>query len=817
MTYLPAKPTTLVTTLMDADLIQVLQAGITKNARLDLVRSFVQTGATGSTGSTGGTTGSTGSTGSTAGSTGTTGGSTGGVAPAGRLGYAASTTAIKNTSTSVAPVTVPTAPSRSLPAYTAYNANESPNGTVLTGASGSITYKDNTKLTLTASPTVSGTFRVLINGNVMAGRVDLENFNSTSLDGVLLAVYYYHRTYVKTNYGHPGGDTWLVIEGESAPITDADTEGDDPRVSFLVADAAAPVGDPPYGLGAHPGSIGDEPRFGTYLAQFIKEVGNVSYVNAFADGGDFSSWGNNAYTAAQDLYSVSPNKNVIPVYGLPMARGGQGINDFNLFANGTFDQYIKDGVKGYLNFFDEVHVRPGYEMNGTFMNWFWGGQDGTNTSGNAWVAAFKRIYTMAHQAATEASASSGKTKTVLVTWNPCHQNYNASYNPKNMYPGNDFVDYHGLDIYSPQYTQGRDNWSGDGQVYNQADPDWRIQQALNPINRIHFWDYPNASADHGPTGGEGGWGMQDAINFAKVCGKPLAIPECGSGQNFGDRGIGPVEDFVFPYYLRSRLDQAVNMGVPVLYANIWSGDEKDGGWGFLYRQRARTAIAWSSAFGGTGAALKFLGAGAGSGGSTGSTGGTTGSTGSTGTTSGRAGGNAPSSTSSAVVTDTAGHVATVPLTAVRNFTAAELGLTVDIYFFISNGAYYLGSSTDSQVASMVIHDGANVSASTFSNVSYVAGAASGGATGSTGGSGIATVAITDYNGHSKTITLDAGYKSYYQGETGLSADIYYYLDTGNNKPTIGSSADGVITSLLITRNGTMTVASGGLAGVTTYA
>lgn len=87
------------------------------------------------------------------------------------------------------------------------------------------------------------------------------------------------------------------------------------------------------------------------------------------------------------------------------------------------------------------------------------------------------------------------------------------------------------------------------------------------------------------------------------------------------------------------------------------------------------------------------------------------------------GGTAPSSTSSVVVTDTAGHVATVPLTAVQNFTAAQLGLNIEIYFFLENGSYYLGSSNDNMVASAVIHNGSNVSASTFSNVTYVAGAA----------------------------------------------------------------------------------------------
>lgn len=605
---LPVSSTPNAGPLPDADALPLGQADVTRRATLVALKAFLAAGATGAAGAAG--SGSTAPTGSAGSETGTAGAAAG-RAPPGRLGYPASTTAVRNTAITPVAVTVPPAPSRKLPAYTATNPAESPNGKVLdktNHATDSITMGNGTKLTLVVSPSNPSYFRILLNGKVMSGRVDLVVGVGTapnpSFDDAIQVIYYHHNAYVMTDHGL-GAQTWFKIQG-SGP--DVDTEADDPRKTFLVADAVAPAGDPPYGLGSHPGSIGDEPRFSRWAAEFIKEVGRISYVNAFADGSDFSSWGNNAYAAARSLAASPTGTNVVPVYGLPMARGGQAIADFTAFGNGTYDQHIKDGVKGYFAFFDEVHVRPGYEMNGTFMNWFWGGQNGDTTTGPLWLAAFKRIYTMCHQAAAEASASSGKTKTVAVTWNPCHQNYNAGYNPKDVYPGNDYCDYHGLDIYSPQYTLDPSNWSGDGVVYDTSDPTkWRIAQAKNPINRVHFWDYPAAKYGIGggnETGGTAGWGMQDAIAFAKSCGKPLAFPECGAGQNFADEGKGPSEDEVFPYYLRSRCDQAVNMGVPILYLNIWSADEKDGGWGYMFRQRPKQAIAWSSAFGGTGAARR---------------------------------------------------------------------------------------------------------------------------------------------------------------------------------------------------------------------
>ena len=843
MTYIPIKPNQVTTALTDADTFPLSQGGTSKIARLDLLRAFIQAGSTG-TGATGGSTGSTGATsgttGSTGGSTGTTGGSTGGTAPAGRLGYAAPSTVVRNASTSVVPVNVPAFPTRSLPAYTAYNANESPNGKVLDASNYStdrIVYRDGTVLTLV--PSSAGLFSIRINGNPMAGRVDLVNFYNASIDDAKQVVYWYHRSYFQTDHGL-GDTTWLVIEGDQSPLTDCDTEGDDPRKSWLIADVVAPVGDPPYGLGSHAGSIGDEPRFGIWLAEFTRSIGVSSYVNAFSDS-DVTKWGNDAYTAAADLYDKSVNKSIIPVYGLVMCRGGNALNDYNAFARGDNDQYIKAGVKGYLEFFDEVHARPGYESNGTFMNWFWGGQNGDNTLCAPWLAAFKRIITVARQAADEMTVTKGRKKTVLSTWNPCHQNYNAGAHPRDMYPGNDYVDYHGLDIYSPQYTQDNSNWK-DGGFYptrNGGPPEndkiyWQVPQALEPINRIHFWDYPAAKYGIGgnnETGGSAGWGMQDAIIFAKECGKPLAFPECGAGQNFADAGIGPVEDYVFPYYLRSRCDQAVNMGVPILYANIWCADEKDGGWGCLFRQRVRTQYAWSNAFGGTGAALKFLGSGASGSGSAGSTGGSTGSTGgSTGSAGMTGGGSTGTSTGSAtaIITDTSGHAATItlpvpPAAGEPAFYGSDTGLSANMYWYNYNGQLTLGCSAPSVIASIALNRNSNniIVTDDLLGVTTYSGSTSG--SGSTapagGGSGVATVSISDNAGHTANLTLNQGYRTYNGSgnDTNLSCNIFYYSDTGNgNKPTIGSSADGTITSMVITRNGTVTVASGGLAGVTTY-
>lgn len=727
MTYLPIPPVSSTANagpLADDNLVPVVQSGVTRRATLATLKAFLAASTTGATGTTGGSTGSTGgTTGSTSGgSTGTTGSGTPGftIVPANRIGTSASTTAVKNTATTPAAVTVPAFVSRALPTNLPDVTGESPNGTTLTGASGSITAYDGTVFTLvptaSGSGAPAGTFEFLRNGASMSGRIDLEygvggKPASPKLDGITLAVYYYHNAYVRADFGK-GDVNWFKVEG-SGP--DCDTEADDPRVTFLVASAVAPVGDPPYGLGTHPASVGSS-IFNQWITQFKTEVGTPAYVNCFlAYDPDFTNWGNEAYTAAQSLSQDSVGKNTIPVLGIPMAKnsdyyssanGNQG--DFNAWINGTYDTYLTAAVKNYLQFFDQVDIRPGYEMNGTFMPWFWGHADDPTTN-NLWLNAFKHIATTARAAATAASTTAGKTKTCLVTWNPCHQNYNSGPNPKDMYPGNDYVDYHGLDSYSPQYTQDASNWSGDGVVYSSDKSIWTVQQALNPINRIHFWDYPAAKFGIGggnETGGTAGWGMQDAINFAKQCGKPLAFPECGTGQDFADQGKGPAEDFVFPFYLRSRCDQATAIGVPILYLNIWAADEGDGGWGFMFRQKNKAGQAWASAFGGTGAALRYNFSGTTSsgsstgGGSTGSTsGGTTGSTGaSTGST--------VTGPATAVFTDTAGHTANITFdqTPPHTYYENETGLIVNVFYFLdgtTNGPR-IGSSDDTQITSVAI-------------------------------------------------------------------------------------------------------------------
>ena len=593
---------------------------------------------------------------------------------------------------------------------------------------------------------------------------------------------------------------WLKVEG-SGP--DCDTEADDPRVTFLVATAVAPVGDPPYGLGTHPASVGSS-IFNQWITEFQTEVGTPAYVNCFvAYDPDFSNWGNEAYTAAQSLSQDSVGKYCIPVLGIPMAKNsnfGPPANqtDFNAWVAGTYDTYLTAAVQNYLQFFDELHIRPGYEMNGTFMPWFWGGQNGDTVTGPLWLSAFKHIVTTA-RAAAAAVSTTAKPKKLVVTWNPCHQNNNAGNDPRNMYPGNAYCDYVGLDLYSPLYTEDSSaNFSGDGVVYSGTDTQKRVAQALNPLNRIHYYDYPGATSSNA-TGGTSGWGMQDNIAFCMAQGVPLAFPECGSGQDFADQGKGPAEDYVFPFYLRSRCDQAVANGVPVLYLNIWSADEADGGWGYMFRQKNKCAQAWASAFGGTGAALRYNFGGGSSGSTTGSA-----SSGSTGSTSSGSTGSTTAGPASIAITDTAGHSKTLSLPATpvvnnhpngynwQTFFATDTGLLTNVnYFQGGDGNLYVDADDDSKIASAVLtKNGLNV-------VSLMPA----------GSSGPASAVVTDTNSKSATLSLpnppqtnNGTFQTFYGSDTGLLTNVNWFVGTDGSLILDGSS-DGSIGSVAVTKNG----------------
>ncbi len=681
----------------------VQQAGLT---------TYGSTGATGS-----GSTGSTGATGS--GSTGSAGSN--------------SSPVVRNTATTPAPVTLLALRIQAAPTAGTPVAGESADGTMLTASdgqtapSGSITTNDGTKLTLVNSGAGTELYVNGANAHLKEGNNLNYPFPATQLKYHVQPAQPLYTGYRRLAIRSPqnGYDDWYICFG--SPFDTCYISGEDPNVTDTYVIPSAPTGQQPYPLGSRVGNA-DASTYNDWQDQAAAMLGPIQFLNVFNDfNRDWSGWEGAAYDSMHIMKSNPKSASMIPVIGFKMARNGTQYSysrggpqpdnyfEFQDVANGVHDAVIRAAADQWHSNYKFCYWRIAYEFNGDFMpDWFGDTSDKSNLQKQqvvvaVWIQAFQKYATIIRQSA----AANGATAYII--WNPNVTQYSTQL-VTDAWPGDSYVDIIGFDRYSPVYNNVTDqsklyDWSKNDGSTCADNATW---MAI-PENRIVYWDY--GGVDQYAKGGDGlgnanQFAMQRALAFAKAKNKPIMMCETGSGNTHGDASQpfrGPVDDPVFPLWLRSRLDQAVNMGVPVISVMTWLANEGDGGWGSINGERRRQAQSWSAGFGGTQAATLLTGA---IGGSTGSTAGT----------------------------------------------------------------------------------------------------------GSTGSVGVATAKITDTSGNVATITLSS-YKTFYGSgnDTSLTCNIYYYLESTTNTPTVGSSADGSVSALVITKNGTATAASGGLAGKTTYA
>jgi len=339
-----------------------------------------------------------------------------------------------------------------------------------------------------------------------------------------------------------------------------------------------------------------EADFEQRFNSFVSTMGGAKPVamNAFVDfSHDPSSWAADAsWTAWSWTQAPVVQTSITPVIGVPMsdnshwagnAAGSTNDDFFKGIINGSYDGDYKGVVDSWVKAgFQTIDLRLGYEMDGGFMPWYMGDDPGTQSD---WVKAFQHLSTLMHGEATALGA------TAKIVWNPTDINW-TNQSVQNSYPGDAYVDVVSVDAYSPLYPLDLYDWAkNDGTV------DATIQQwAAAPINREHFWSYPNAS-QWNPTGTPGsGFGIEDAIALAKAHGKALAISESGAG---GDgQTTGPVDDPDFPKWLASELAKAQSQGVPIAYVNIWDVQLSDGNWNFSPGSgKPQEAVAWGQYFG----------------------------------------------------------------------------------------------------------------------------------------------------------------------------------------------------------------------------
>ncbi|WP_426434887.1 Ig-like domain-containing protein [Bradyrhizobium genosp. P] len=418
-----------------------------------------------------------------------------------------------------------------------------------------------------------------------------------------------------------GSGTTVSYEGNSSAgvLTISDAQNDTAHLSLvgnytnstftLSSDGhgGTTVIDPPatpFALGVFVGNpnyyvASEEATFEANFNAFSTLMGTKpQYLDQFGDQTQpISQWVGQASWDAESVARSAVLQNVIPVIGLPMsstAAGSPTADQFyQAFAAGTYDSVLQGMVKAWAsNGFTTQIWRPGWEMNVSTMPSYVGNDAATQAD---WVKAFQHIYTVLH------AAGQADGVNIQVMWNPDVTNYsNAGNVIQTAYPGNQYVDILGADVYGDLYPYGSHaqlyDWDKSGQVLNSPNPvyDTSLQQwAADPVNLEHYYTYPasnqwslDGSAGHATT-------LQQLIDLAKSSGKPLAIPETGAG-NTAD-GAGVIDNPTFVQWLSQTLRQS---GVPISFVNIW---DSNGGGKYEFSNasdgKPLEAAAWAEYFG----------------------------------------------------------------------------------------------------------------------------------------------------------------------------------------------------------------------------
>lgn len=355
----------------------------------------------------------------------------------------------------------------------------------------------------------------------------------------------------------------------------------------------------PFPLGAYLGdpnadSVSGEASFEASYSSFVATMGTApQYLDAYVDYTEpVSDWVNNASWAAWSSAESPDAKNLMPVIGLPMASTAAGSmtpdQQCQAFASGQYDSVLTGIVNAWAKEgFTNLVFRPGWEMNIPGPTYA-----GDSAQSQAdWVAAFQHIYTVLH----EAAAADGVT--VQVVWNPSTTSYSNAEATTNLYPGNNYVDAIGADVYSNIYPYSDTSPTPTYHDWATGQEDSTVAEFIaNPINREHYWTYPAATEWGLDSSGGHSQSLDSLIQFAEEQGKPFAIPETGAGNS--DDGTDVTDDAAFPQWLSEQLTSAQASGLKIDFVNIW--DSNGGGnYEFSYASddKPLEAAAWAEYFG----------------------------------------------------------------------------------------------------------------------------------------------------------------------------------------------------------------------------
>lgn len=331
-----------------------------------------------------------------------------------------------------------------------------------------------------------------------------------------------------------------------------------------------------------------EASFEAQYQSFVNTMGAApQFMDTFVDSTqDPSQWDSNAAWTAWSWASSPDAYDLTPVIGVPMGDNNSWSDPdqfFQAIISGQYDSIYKGIVDAWASEgFSTLYLRLGYEMNvDGYNSWYMGDSPSTIAD---WVAAFQHLSTLLKAEGTADGVN------VQIVWNPVASSLSeSSQQVLSSYPGNQYVDVIGTDMYSPVEPSDLYDWADNNGTTDSSLSQW----FANPLNRVHYWNYPSATPSD-PTDQSGaGWSLDDAIQLAQETGKPLGIAETGAG---GNATYGPTDDPAFPAWLASSLAQS---GVPIAFVNIWDDQVGDGNWDFssTTADKPQEAAAWAQYFG----------------------------------------------------------------------------------------------------------------------------------------------------------------------------------------------------------------------------
>ncbi len=320
-----------------------------------------------------------------------------------------------------------------------------------------------------------------------------------------------------------------------------------------------------------------EQAFEQSYASFVSTMGVApTYVSSYVDSSrPIVAWvGNEQWQAWSNAQSPIA-KSMIPVLSLQMsstdANAGTPQHQFRDFANGKNDYIMSQIVDVWAQYgFNKLVVRLGVEMNVRTP-----GYAGDSAASQAmWVRAFQHVSGVLRREAKAHNMS------LQVMWNPDTTGYTGPEATANLYPGDQYVDMIGADMYADMYPFN-DSFNPDTiHDWDTGAEDYSFDQwVADPINRAHYWSYPagmfnlsNGTPCLDCSGGHS-QSLDSLIAFALLHHKPFAVPEAGAGHSNG--GVDVNDDGNFPLWLAQELTTAQANGLKVAFVTVW--DSNGGG------------------------------------------------------------------------------------------------------------------------------------------------------------------------------------------------------------------------------------------------